>query len=397
MTQIVQIYEHQCDECDFVTDSASYLSTHKTVKHRDEGRVYSCDICFQTFTFSVSVKQHKKDLHHNKTFKCNKCDHISNSKRTIERHEARAHFPDCDVFEKCNFCGKNVKRKGLKRHEKDHQRVPIDKSLLKFHCKKCNYKTTTSTNLRMHDLKKHPLYQLTCDHCSFVTAWEARLNVHIIKHHPIIKCDTCTFETNVKHKMKTHKRKYHKNITKCKQCDFTSISDAHLKMHLCKEHGESIMCGFNLGAYSICEFESNIYEDWEDHRKSKHQSKFHACKGCNFISFNKNDLSPHSVQSHGHYTKLNVHIIQNHPIIQCDTCTFETNVKYKMKSHKRKYHPSKCKQCDFTSISDAYLKMHSCKEHGESIMCEFKFRSDPTCEFESNKYEGEIYSGHDLR
>ena len=38
------LYDFQCDECDFATDSQDYLKTHKRIKHENEGIIYRCDI-----------------------------------------------------------------------------------------------------------------------------------------------------------------------------------------------------------------------------------------------------------------------------------------------------------------------------------------------------------------
>ena len=84
------LYDYQCDECDFVTNSFGYLSTHRRIRHDNEGVVYRCDICNQTFTFPWAVKGHKEELHSDTNlFYCKHCDHISNSARNMDRHEKK--------------------------------------------------------------------------------------------------------------------------------------------------------------------------------------------------------------------------------------------------------------------------------------------------------------------
>ena len=421
MAEIIQIYQFQCDECDFVTDSSAYFSTHQRVRHREEGRVYSCDICFQTFTFSWGVKLHKEDLHHNETFKCEHCSLITNSQRNIERHMKQAHFPGCDILDKCNICGKEVKRKNLKRHEQEHQRPRRrgNSSSDQFSCKQCNYTTTTSTYLKMHVLKKHPSYKLKCDHCSFVTAFEAKLNIHTIRNHASIQCDTCDFRTNVKSKMQTHKKLH---PPKCKHCSFTSVSDAHFKKHLVNEHSETIKCEFHINFKKIkCDFETNEFKLFEDHRTTEHKSTFYNCRRCDFIGFNKNDISPHSTQNHKQFIcktckrtclirfQLQKHIEDSHGVPKCPLCSVSfpnptqnqslqdhlrkvhfkcdkceelafVNIKqlynhlkriHKLpcgyKIDKRKKTPINCSSCNFTTLSNKQLRLHKSKEHTNQL------------------------------
>ena len=71
------LYDYQCDECDFVTNSFGYLSTHRRIRHDNEGVVYRCDICNQTFTFPWAVKGHKEELHSDTNlFYCKHCDRL---------------------------------------------------------------------------------------------------------------------------------------------------------------------------------------------------------------------------------------------------------------------------------------------------------------------------------
>ena len=375
MTEIVQIYQFQCEECDFVTDSPIYFNTHKRVRHEEEGRVYSCDICFQTFTFPWGVTQHKEDLHNNKTFKCEHCDMISNSQRNIDRHIKDQHFPDSEILEKCSYCGKEIKRKSLKRHEQKHQEKEKNKSSSsQFPCKKCNYTTTTSTYLKMHVQTKHPSYMLKCEYCSFVTAYEAKLNIHKIRDHVTMQCHTCDFKTNVKMKMQTHK-KYHP--PKCQSCSFTSVSDAYMKKHLIDEHSETIKCGFYVHFnFRRCESEFNDYKLFENHRKTQHQSNIHSCGKCDFITFNKNDISPHSTQNHRQFIcktckltclnryQLEKHLDDSHGIPKCPLCTesFPNTIQTQsLKDHIRNVH-FKCDKCEepaYDNIEQMYNHLKS--------------------------------------
>ena len=178
MTEIIQIYQYQCDDCDFVSDSAAYMANHKRYRHtpNDEGRIYSCDICYQTFAFPTAVKQHKDELHNSEVLlPCNYCGLISNSNRNLQRHMRRAHLdPEGHILVKCDYCDKSVQKRSLSRHISKHQQKEVDVNDLKFTCDKCDYKTSTSKYLKMHNINKHPTYLLQCEHCSFFTSYEMR-------------------------------------------------------------------------------------------------------------------------------------------------------------------------------------------------------------------------------
>ena len=337
-TLFTPVYQYSCDECDFETDSPGYFSTHQRVWHRDEGRIYSCDICSQSFTFAWGVDQHKRDLHNGDgiLYSCKYCDLVSNSNRNIKRHEERQHLmPDGDKTTQCNICQRDVKQKSLRRHMGKHQRENPkfyhneEKASLNVKCDKCDYKTYAQRHLKMHNMTKHPTIELNCQYCSFVTAFEVKLKLHLIKMHKLLKCEMCDFQTNVKDKMRQHE---YKHPLKCKSCDFSTFSTTFFRVHMCEEHGEPIKC--NYEKTHQCKILSQSRLEFIEHMKS-HGRSVHNCQKCPFLTANKNELSRHGIND-----------------------------------HKLQYANSlQCKQCEFSTGSDIYFRVHMCEAHGEPLKC----------------------------
>ena len=181
-SDIVQIFAHECDECDFKTDSQAYLKNHIRYRHTNEGIIYRCDLCPQTFTFPWAVVKHKEDQHTiGDLRKCSFCDYISVSKN-VQRHENKHKYPDEKV--ECTFCGKMIMKINLGVHKAKHyhkKNKNIDSDLLVYHCKKCNYKTDKLKHLNVHMVNKHPISVLNCNYCKFTSPFETKLDLHIAK------------------------------------------------------------------------------------------------------------------------------------------------------------------------------------------------------------------------
>ena len=135
-----------------------------------------------------------------------------------------------------------------------------------FDCDKCNFKTNSNRNLRIHKRTTHDSIQTKCNQCSQVVNSNQNLLIHIKQTHgikllcdkcafktkspmimrqhkrrlhmPQIKCDECPMEFKTKTEVTTHKTN-HKTGFKCEHCEFHAISRRAINTHINKDHVEN--------------------------------------------------------------------------------------------------------------------------------------------------------------
>ena len=346
------LYDFQCDECDFATDSQDYLKTHKRIKHENEGIIYRCDICNQTFNYPWAIKPHKDELHNeNLLFYCKYCNHISNSTRNMNRHEKKCLLSR--QKDQCQKCGKFLKLSHLLRHNKEGCGVSKkkDPSTLVFNCDNCDYKTDKDIYLRKHIVRNHSKNVVQCDFCKFRTPFEVTLRIHIIRFHPLLQCESCDFQTNIKDKMSEHHRNIHPFT--CKHCEFSTIFEYSMKLHVCEAHGQEIDCDFK--EKEKCNYVVTSMEDWKNHRISQHNLDIYSCKKCSFITGNKHELSPHN----NYYHKI---------------CKIIFPTKFYLKNHEKTEHKDLLLFCEYCHLfftqNDWRLKAHKYNKHFVCMKCD---------------------------
>ena len=340
-TALVQIYAHECDECDFKTDSQSYFKNHIVFRHLNEGRIYRCDLCPQTFAFPDGVKRHKEELHTTgNLLKCSFCDYIS-VPQNIRRHENKHRSPDARVT--CNHCGKSILKLNIVSHRAKHYKDKVkDPALLIFKCTKCDYKTDKRKPLNMHMVNKHPVSVLNCDFCKYSTPFETKLDVHVARKHTTKRnCEDCSFETTSKNEMTNHKKKYHESI--CNKCDFQTKSEVHLRVHKQKGHSEPISC-------DICKYGCKSVEEYIEHREDEHDRPFIKCNVCDYIATSKGNLRQHAFEHHN-----------------CTKCSFLAKTKDELISHNERSHSYRCAKCNLNFSEKTFLKKHVSKAHGKKL------------------------------
>ena len=129
----------------------------------------ACDVCYKRFDTLSEVKKHR-DVAHERSFSCDKCDAAFFTARHLDLHQAvhltekRFECPECKkLFKtqkllrshsfshtelnlyKCEYCSSSLKTKaGLKSHREKHF---IDHE---YTCVQCNRKLMTRSNLGKH-------------------------------------------------------------------------------------------------------------------------------------------------------------------------------------------------------------------------------------------------------
>ena len=357
------LYDFQCNECDFATDSHDYFKTHKKIKHENEGIIYRCDICTKTFNYPSAVKVHKENLHSDSIlYYCKYCNHISNCKQNIAKHEKRCLLSK--QREQCQKCGKFLKLSHMTTHKKVGCVVKVgkDPSTLTLQCEKCDYKTHQDIYLRRHKVNYHSNNVIHCEFCKFRSPYQVKLRIHTIKYHPLLKCESCDFQTNIRDKMRQHHRNIHPLL--CKHCQFSTVFEYTLKLHACEVHREKIDCDFK--EKEKCDYRITSMEDWKNHRISQHNLDFYSCKKCNFVTGNRIDLSSH----HSYYHKKH----------ECFICKLSFTTKDDVKKHEQSEHKNflfLCQYCQYYCTQSITLKVHKHRKHFVCSKCEIVCKNKP--------------------
>ena len=374
----------QCDFCDFKTISAAYLRTHRRYNHINVGQIHRCKICFQTFSLPWGLSKHIDELHtiKNQVFKCKTCDHVTTTPRNLKRHEFGHSIPE--GTQTCKHCNKEISLKNWQRHFNKYHRFR-DPKLFVFNCDKCDYKTYAQRHLNSHKVKNHSDFTMKCQFCSFITPFEVKLQSHNINMHPNLVCKFCKFETNFKDKMKQHDMNHPIN---CNGCNFHSDSEVTMNIHKIIKHQQLIRC-------TKCDQYFQVSETYECHIKEKHKIYIHKCDlcefksitqkllrvhlvyvckrdtqnltimqfGCDFcssVSFNtKYDLARHYKRFHkNHCFKVSEF---SKIIRHCKKCEFSTETIKALDLHYidiHKFRQSKCNSCDFRTFHPTNLQRH---------------------------------------
>ena len=255
------------------------------VRHKDEGLIYKCDLCLQTFIFPDGLKNHKEELHESKIlFYCKYCDYISNSARNLNRHEKKHIKPEKRITQQksCPQCGKIVSKRFFFDHMSKVHGIRMD-SDFPFACDVCPYKAETEVVLRKHVVMKHAPVQLGCKLCHFKTPFEVKLSLHLVRAHSEVRCDQCQFSTNCKNKLKSHKDSKHGGYLSCEKCPFRAVNMWTMGKHRLDKHGEKVFC-------YICKYEAESLQDCLEHALQQHGMKTYGCTECEFITGKKSIL-----------------------------------------------------------------------------------------------------------
>ena len=370
----VEPSQYQCDECDFFTHSYGYYKTHRRVRHNDEGVIYRCDLCLQTFNFPDGLRVHKEELHETKIlFYCNYCNHISNSARNLNRHEKRHINPEKRTEQKsCPYCSKIVSNRQFAHHLEKAHGIRKDADFT-FKCDVCPYKAETEVVLKKHVVVKHAPVQLSCRLCKFKTPFEVKLSIHLVQQHTEVKCDQCSYSSTSKAELKYHKDSKHDGYLSCEKCPFRASNMWTMGKHRWGKHAEKLFC-------YICQYEAESLPDLLEHALQEHKMKTYCCSECDFITGKKSNFTSHLSKKHN--------IANTREIYNCNTCEFQAVGKRSfnnhMKSHKLEEKDPKllinCQHCDFKAMSKRTLNKHIKSVHKKET--DPKLLQCPKCDFQ---------------
>ena len=219
MTKFFRCKDRKCEES---FDSNALLEDHCELVHGLKKKLPAELKCKKCDYSAKNTKDHLKHLksHTKRMFQCPKCGKNFTDRRGIKLHMKNGHKALIQFCKKCDFYSDESNE--LRNHEeKFHMKIAVTKEIgLIYKCEDCAFESLDGSEMRVHSLKKHAKSRFFCGKCIFSAENKASINEHKKNIHSVLatkdadvevfKCDECDFVTLSKHGLKTHVRRQHK-------------------------------------------------------------------------------------------------------------------------------------------------------------------------------------------
>ena len=155
-------------------------------------------------------------------------------------------------------------------------------------CDKCEYQTTTKSNLKRHNNWNHEEHQV-CTLCPFSDC-KSSVAIHFKnKHGEIIKCSLWDYQSTNEIQIRLHTENKHQNITyDCDECDTKLTSLRGLKKH--KEYklhkGVRYKC-------CKCYYLATLQGILKSHIQAMYEGIKYPCDDCSYSASTPRSLSLH--------------------------------------------------------------------------------------------------------
>nr|XP_011445507.1 zinc finger protein 845-like isoform X2 [Crassostrea gigas]XP_011445508.1 zinc finger protein 845-like isoform X2 [Crassostrea gigas]XP_011445509.1 zinc finger protein 845-like isoform X2 [Crassostrea gigas]XP_011445511.1 zinc finger protein 845-like isoform X2 [Crassostrea gigas]XP_034301876.1 zinc finger protein 845-like isoform X2 [Crassostrea gigas]XP_034301878.1 zinc finger protein 845-like isoform X2 [Crassostrea gigas]XP_034301879.1 zinc finger protein 845-like isoform X2 [Crassostr len=266
---IKPVKDVECKRCFQVLPDGPSFETHNLNQHN----VYTCLVCYNTFTCRNNMKRHMRLHTGYKPYQCTLCSESFTRKDDIKRHLIKHNY---NKPFRCNLCNKGyMDRKTIKNHMKKEHGTKL------LHCcPTCGESFNDVLKFQKHK-KSHPeLMVYQCSICNFSGSNPLMYNKHMLVHsqEKTFTCVPCGSEF-------TDPFKY----------------TGHLKKHRSDGNFDSYQCCF-------CSHVLPTYDQFIKHEHTHVQSKRHTCTVCmkqfRYPSNLREHMLIHSDMSH----KIKVHI-----------------------------------------------------------------------------------------
>lgn len=129
-----------------VSATLGHIEIPNHILDPNQGSLFSCTLCYKTFTKKKSLAKHTRVVHSTNEFKCDKCQRVFQCKIYMNRHMKRS---DCaistDEVHQCHICNKTFTHKYLVQ-----QHVKNVHSSVTHECSMCRKVLKSKTALRNH-------------------------------------------------------------------------------------------------------------------------------------------------------------------------------------------------------------------------------------------------------
>ena len=125
-----------CNQCEFIASYRDQLDTH--IAHEHEGRVLRCDNCDFIGKNRHNLRNHVFSHHKEKVYNCDKCEYKCAEKSSLKKHSLGRSRIICNECDHVTFS-----KKDLQRHKKSHHGI-------RYSCSQCPFNTKKMSNLGRH-------------------------------------------------------------------------------------------------------------------------------------------------------------------------------------------------------------------------------------------------------
>ncbi|VEN35903.1 unnamed protein product [Callosobruchus maculatus] len=401
---------HECTQCTYKTTRVKGLRDHLMIKHPEisGNRIRTrCIYCNKTFKVKQGLDDHIVKRHpdfiasvSSKIHECTQCTYRTTISLYIRRHLITNH-PEVAgnrILSRCIYCNKTFKSKlGLDDHiVKRHPDFIASVSSKIYECTQCTYKTTGSSNISRHLIRKHSEVAgnrilSRCIYCNKTFKSKLGLDDHIVKRHPdfiasvsskIHECTQCTHKTTYVKCLRDHLMIKHPEISgnrilsRCTYCTKTFVNKTSLDDHIIQIHPDFIASvSSKIYECILCTYKTTYVKCLGNHLTIKHPEIFRNCNLTRCIHCNKTFKSK---------ATLDDHILKTHPdfiasvsskIHKCTQCTYKTTRSPNIRQHLITNHPkvagnrilSRCIYCNKTFKSKPGLDDHIIQIHPDFI------------------------------
>ena len=398
---------------DFVGSTRAELSDHIRKWH-----TYDCKLCYQTFSKSKALQNHKStcvasiedtchcffcgeafqtdtelekhlQTHSSKSerqkfeLRCCWCDFVTTTSWLLEQHKKQVHSKYCEICDKdsSNPCSHLLMRK----YEK------------KFMCELCDYRCSTIQSLQVHKERLHEkVRSVFCDQCGKGFYREFELKHHIKVHHSTkpteYKCDKCDKVYSNPYILNSHIQMRHGSISICTKCDKIVDGYRKFRLHLRNDHS-CVNIKKDVKLCPQCDQRFVKTNDLNEHLVEQHSfTKSIPCSRCSDVFVTETLLTSHLIEIHDYnpMTDRDRTSLQGLKIdanngnlskpFHCEICNLyfsssATLSNHHKQKHMKESHSHFCEDCDFSSFEAARVRKHWLERHGEK-----KFKCDQ-CDF----------------
>ena len=227
---------HTCNKCPKSFNSVYKLRTHVRFNHGKKD--FKCDKCERAFAFGSALKHHLAN-DHNGNHQCEHCNYKTNSTGAFKTHMRARHTEGKFVCGFCSFESTSSAEIGVHR-ETSHPDVTVPKREQRkkkcYDCKECDFKTEKRQTAKCHYRSVHLGIIYFCGEagCSYKGTQKGSLKIHKERVHEKIRkqCMYCEHKAYVLryHVMRKHPEKV--KIYACDKCHYRADSKKMLQRHM---------------------------------------------------------------------------------------------------------------------------------------------------------------------
>nr|CAI5868829.1 unnamed protein product [Callosobruchus analis] len=259
-----------------------------------------------------------------------------------------------------------------------------------YECPNCKYKTSLSTNLTKHLLRKCEVTakqnSKACIHCNATFKSKKMLNEHFIKMHPNLivtetstrfDCKICTFKTFVNSRLDEHMLNKHPgllesdvtNMHECLRCNYKTTNKLNLDNHILRKHSDlSATISSKIFECTNCTYKTThrgcLFVHKLKHPETAHFGKL-SCIHCSLSFNNDRALDNHILKKHPDHSSDSKH--------KCTQCSAKFSTKRGLANHVLKVHQNSdtsvdskiygCPKCNYKSAFKKNLDEHVLRNH----------------------------------